>query len=76
MSDGPGHDPETLRRLVARLEEAAGSLRAGDLGAEEAAQVVEACAQQAAQASAELERLVRLAASEPMGSPRTQDQLL
>lgn len=69
----PAHDPATLERLVARLEAAAGRLRDGGLSPEQAAEVVEQCAQSAAQASSELERLARAAASEP--APR-QDQLL
>jgi len=67
------HDTATLERLVGRLEEAAGRLRGGELTAEQAAEVVEQCAQGAAQASAELERLARAAASE---SAPVQDQLL
>ncbi len=66
-------DTAALERLVAGLEEAAGRLREGDLSPEAAAELVEQCAQTAAQASAELERLARSAASEPAPG---QDQLL
>ncbi len=61
----PPHDPAALGRLVARLEEGAERLRRGELSPEVAAELVEQCAQTAAQASAELERLARAAASEP-----------
>lgn len=63
MSDG--HDPAVLEGLVGRLEQAAAQLREGELEPEQAAAVVDACAQHAAQASGELERLTRAAASEP-----------
>jgi len=69
----PQHDTATLEGLVARLEEAAGQLRGGELSPEEAGEVVEQCAQTAGQAAAELERLARAAASE---SAPTQDRLL
>ena len=71
MDEGVGVDE--LDRLVARLESAAARLREGGLEPEAAAQVVEECAQTAAQASAELERLARAAASEPAPG---QDQLV
>ncbi len=58
-------EPETLERLVARLEAAAERLRAEELAPDEAAALVEECAQSAAQASAELERLARAASHEP-----------
>lgn len=64
---------ETLGRLVGRLTDAADLLRGGDLTPEQAAEVVEQCAQGAANASAELERLARAAASEPAPG---QDQLV
>jgi len=63
----------TLQRLVSRLEEVAGQLRSGDLETEAAAQLVDECAHVASGASAELERLARVAASEPLPG---QDQLL
>jgi hypothetical protein len=71
MSDTP--DSTTLDRLVERLERAAEQLRSGELSSDAAASLVEDCANTAAQASAELERLSRVAASEPMPG---QDQLL
>ena len=64
---------ETLGRLVGRLTTAADLLRGGELTPEQAAEVVEQCAQNAANASAELERLARAAASEPAPG---QDQLV
>ena len=69
----PTPDTATLERLVARLEEAAGRLRGGELSPDEAGDVVEQCAQAAGQAVAELERLARAAASE---AAPAQDQLL
>lgn len=66
-------DTATLERLVTRLQDAADRLRAGELQPEEAAALVEQCAQGAAHASAELERLARAAASEQDSG---QDQLV
>lgn len=70
MSDG---DVTTLDGLVDRLERAAEQLRSGDLTSDAAATLVENCAALAAQASAELERLARAAAHEPIPG---QDSLL
>ena len=69
------HTPEStqLDELVARLERAAEQLRGGDLSQDAAATLVEDCAALASQASAELERLARAAAQEPMPG---QDSLL
>jgi hypothetical protein len=53
--------PETLDRLVERLERAAAELRAGELEPERAAALVDECARLAAEASAELDREVRAA---------------
>ncbi len=64
---------DVLPHLIGRLSEAADLLRAGELTPEQAAEVVEQCAQGAANASAELERLARAAASEPAPTP---DQLV
>ena len=61
---------ERLEQTVERLEAAARRLRAEDLSTEEAAAVVESCAQLAAEAATELDRLVRSA--EPSGA---EDQL-
>ena len=63
----------TLDDLVDQLERAAEQLRSGDLSADAAASLVEDCAALAAQASAELERLSRAAAHEPLPG---QDSLL
>ena len=65
-------DPD-LDDLVTRLDSAAEQLRSGDLSADAAATLVEDCASLAAQASAELERLARAAAHEPLPG---QDSLL
>ena len=62
-----------LDALVSRLERASEQLRTGDLSADAAASLVEEAAHAAAQASAELERLARRAAAEPLPG---QDQLL
>lgn len=70
MNDG---DVTTLDGLVDRLERAAEQLRSGDLTSDAAATLVEDCAALAAQASAELERLARAAAHEPIPG---QDSLL
>ena len=72
---GPAPDTATLERLVARLEESAARLRGGELSPESATEVVEQCAQTAAQAAAELERLARAAASEPTTDPPIRSQL-
>jgi exonuclease VII small subunit len=62
-----------LDALVSRLERAAEQLRSGDLSADAAASLVEDAAGLASQASAELDRLSRAAAAEPMPG---QDPLL
>lgn len=76
----PGGPPAgataTLEALVDRLGLAAEQLRDGGLDPAAAAEVVEQCAQTAAQASAELERLARLAASDAGAARPGQDQLL
>jgi len=59
--------PETLERLVERLEQAAAGLRSGDLDPDRAAALVDECARLAAQAGAELDRLVRGDAAPPAG---------
>jgi hypothetical protein len=66
-------DTSTLDTLVRRLERAAEQLRTGDLSSDAAAGLVEDCAALASQASAELERMARAAASEPIPG---QDSLL
>ncbi len=66
-------DTSTLDDLVQRLERAAEQLRSGDLGTDAAAGLVEDCAALAGQASAELERMSRATAAEPIPG---QDTLL
>jgi hypothetical protein len=66
-------DTSALDALVERLERAAEQLRSGDLSSDAAAGLVEDCAVLASQASAELERLSRSAAQEPLPG---QDTLL
>jgi len=57
--------PESLERLIERLEHAAATLRTGELPAEQAAALVEECARVAADAGAELDRQVRAADAGP-----------
>ena len=66
-------DTTTLDALVGRLERAAEQLRSGDLSTDAAAGLVEDCAALAGQASAELERMARASAIEPLPG---QDTLL
>ena len=66
-------DTATLDKLVERLERAAEQLRSGDLTPDAAATRVEDCAALASQARAELERMAREAAHEPLPG---QDSLL
>jgi hypothetical protein len=66
-------DTSTLDALVQRLDRAAEQLRSGDLSPDAAAGLVEDCAALAGQASAELERLARASATEPLPG---QDSLL
>jgi exonuclease VII small subunit len=58
---------EALERLVERLEQTAAALRNDEIDAERAASLVDECAQLAAQAGAELDRLVRGDAAPPAG---------
>ena len=64
---------ETLDDLIARLDRAAEQLRSGELSSDAAATLVEDCSSLAGQASAELERLARATAHEPLPG---QDSLL
>jgi len=64
---------DELDTLITRLERAAEQLRSGDLSADAAASLVEDCAALASEASAELERQARAAATEV---PPGQDALL
>jgi hypothetical protein len=66
-------DTSTLDALVERLDRAAEQLRSGDLSPDAAASLVEDCAALAGQAAAELERMSRAAAAEPLPG---QDSLL
>jgi hypothetical protein len=65
-SVGPGDT--RLDELVARLEDAARQLRAGELPPERAAALVDDCARIAAEAGAELDRRVR-AGDAAIGAP-------
>jgi hypothetical protein len=56
---GPLMPPEPLEGLVERLEQTAAALRSGGLEPQTAAELVDECARLAAQAGAELDRLVR-----------------
>ena len=62
-----------LDNLIHRLERAAEQLRSGELSTDAAATLVEDCAALASQASAELERMARASAQEPIPG---QDSLL
>jgi exonuclease VII small subunit len=64
---------DALDPLVERLERAAEQLRSGDVSPDAAATLVEDAAALASQASAELDRLSRAAAAEPLPG---QDPLL
>ena len=66
-------DTSTLDELVQRLDRAAEQLRSGDLSPDAAAGLVEDCAALAGQAAAELERMARASAAEPLHG---QDSLL
>ena len=69
----PAMADTSLDDLVEKLDRAAEQLRSGDLSPDAAASLVEDCAGLASQASAELERLSRAAAHEPLPG---QDSLL
>lgn len=64
---------DDLDALIERMERAAEQLRSGELSQDAAAGLVEDCASVAGQASAELERRSRAAASAPIPG---QDSLL
>ena len=75
MTGGP-----EIEQLIERLQLAAERLRSGELGAEDAAVLIEECAAMAVEASAELERRARGEQPPPQGQqaltgPR-QDSLL
>ena len=65
MSDQAGE----LSEITARLEHAAERLRAGEVGSEEAAALLEECARLAGDAVAELERRVRAIEGRAGGPP-------
>ncbi len=72
-----GWGPERLSALdasIAELEEAAERLRAGGLDPDEAAELVERCAELAARAGGELDRASRTMGAEP--TPSGQEPLL
>jgi hypothetical protein len=69
-------DHTALDDLVDRLERAAEQLRSGELSQDAAAGLVEDCAALAGEASAELERQARAAATEAVAPPPGQDSLL
>jgi hypothetical protein len=63
------NEPDPLRRLTEELEGVADRLRSGSLGSEEAAALVERCAELAAQLGSELDVRAR-EASETEGQER------
>jgi hypothetical protein len=65
---------DRLSELVAELEAAAERLRGGDLGGEEAAELVDRCAELAARVGAELDSESRAAAAGEAGEG--QERLL
>ena len=68
---GPGDRPNPLDEAIAELERAAARLRSEDLPPDEAADLVERCAEIAAKVGAELDRR-----SAPEGSAPGQETLL
>ncbi len=68
---------DTLDALVGELEAAAARLRGGQLDAEEAAAVVERCADLATRVGGELDSVERAARAEAHAQPRPgQEELL
>ena len=65
--------PEPLEVLAGELEAAAEQLRSGDLDSDQAAELVERCAELAARLGSEVERLAREARTE---APPGQETLL
>lgn len=74
MTGSAPDPPSALDASIAELEEAAERLRAGDLDPAEAAELVECCAELAARAGGELERVSRRAGTESV--PSGQETLL
>ncbi|HZC13032.1 MAG TPA: hypothetical protein VE270_03340 [Thermoleophilaceae bacterium] len=68
MTGSAPEPPSALDASIAELAEAAERLRAGDLDPDEAAELVERCAELAARAGGELESASRTAAAEPPAS--------
>jgi len=66
--------PSALDASITELEQAAERLRTSDLDPDEAAELVERCAELAARAGGELERASRRAAAE--SAPSGQETLL
>ena len=66
-------EPEELDRLIADLNAAAERLRSGEAGDNEAAELVERCADLAARAGAALDREARATRAEPLPG---QEELL
>jgi hypothetical protein len=62
-----------LDELVLELEQAAARLRSGDVQPDEAAELVERCAELAARLDSEVERQARMAREEPLPG---QEELL
>jgi hypothetical protein len=65
--------PEPMEVLAGELEAAADQLRSGELDSEQAAELVERCAELAARLGSEVERLSREARTE---APPGQESLL
>jgi hypothetical protein len=63
---------QRLDELIAELEQLATSLRAGELDAAEAAQLVDRCAEVAARVGSELDELGRAAERESPGDGQEQ----
>jgi exonuclease VII small subunit len=71
MSAPDSDSPAALDAAIAQLEHAAERLRYGALDAEEAAALVERCAELAARVGAELDRAGRAAAEPPASGQET-----
>ena len=73
-SEAPADRAAALEAAIAELEHAAARLRDGDLEADEAAALVEACAELAARVGGELDRAERATAADSSASG--QERLL
>jgi hypothetical protein len=67
---------DQLHDLTQRLEQTAARLRDGELDPQQAAGLVQQCAQLAGEAATELDRQVRAAADAPPTPPPGQGELL